>query len=169
MSLATALLVVMSCLVLCSLGATQAWDKMSFLAPWLRLWERMKINPDGWTKEYIKIMGKHLPEWYTVSVIHRLPEAKGKAEYRKYSATVKNEELCPVVSIRSNCMTRIAFLTLSVVLIGLNLFLKTYSIFPFPISFPLWRCHSINSLPSEILGQEAKKSIEPDPHWYKLI
>lgn len=82
---------------------------------------------------------------------------------------MKNEELCPMVTVRSNRVTRISFLTLSVVLIGLNLFLKTYPISPFPISFPSWCCHSINSLPSEILGQEVKENTEPDPHWYKLI
>lgn len=68
-----------------------------------------------------------------------------------------------------NCKTRISFLTLSVVLIGLNLFLKTYPISPLSISFPSWCCHSINSLPSEILGQEVRKNIEPDPHLYKVI
>lgn len=35
------------------------------------------------------------------------------------SAAMKNEEICPIVTICSNCMHKISFLTLSIVLIGL--------------------------------------------------
>jgi len=50
------------------------------------------------------------------------------------SAAMKNEEICPIVTLCSNCMHKISFLTLSIVLIGLYLFLKTHS--PLPVSFP---------------------------------
>lgn len=58
------------------------------------------------------------------------------------SAAMKNEEICPIVTICSNCMHKISFLTLSIVLIGLYLFLKTHlippSLFPSLVMLPLY-------------------------------